>query len=159
MAGPAAAAALGGAGFQVEVFESRPFLGGRATSSTLPCEGAGQAETIDCQHICCRCCVDLLDFYERLGAARPHPFYREFYFLEPGGRISVLRRGRLPAPFHFDDWEWGVDLFAPEPLVFKKLIYEMRFDEVSAVYAAFGQFFIGVRCPVQNLGHWLGIET
>src|SRR5579864_5753548 len=38
----------------------------------------------------------------------------------------------------FDDWEWGVDLFADDPLVFKKLIYEMRFDEVSAVYALFG---------------------
>src|SRR5207253_9131150 len=35
----------------------------------------------------------------------------------------------------FDDWEWGVTLFADGPLVFKKLIYEMRFDEVSAVYA------------------------
>ena len=35
----------------------------------------------------------------------------------------------------FDDWEWGVDLFADDPLVFKKLIYEMRFDEVSADYA------------------------
>ena len=42
-----------------------------------------------------------------------------------------------------DDWEWGVDLFAEDPVVFKKLIYEMRFDEVSAVYALFGQFFIG----------------
>ena len=40
----------------------------------------------------------------------------------------------------FDDWEWGVDLFADDPLVFKKLIYEMRFDEVSAVYALFGSF-------------------
>src|ERR1700680_2073952 len=40
----------------------------------------------------------------------------------------------------FDDWEWGVDLFADDPLVFKKLIYEMRFDEVSAVYALFGHF-------------------
>ena len=39
-----------------------------------------------------------------------------------------------------DDWEWGVDLFAEDPVVFKKLIYEMRFDEVSAVYALFGQF-------------------
>lgn len=45
----------------------------------------------------------------------------------------------------FDDWEWGVDLFADDPLVFKKLIYEMRFDEVSAVYALFGQFYVGVR--------------
>ncbi len=45
----------------------------------------------------------------------------------------------------FDDWEWGVDLFADDPLVFKKLIYEMRFDEVSAVYALFGAFYVGLR--------------
>jgi peroxiredoxin len=52
----------------------------------------------------------------------------------------------------FDDWEWGVDLFADDPLVFKKLIYEMRFDHVSAVYALFGQFFVGLRCPAEQLG-------
>jgi len=51
----------------------------------------------------------------------------------------------------FDDWEWGVDLFADDPLVFKKLIYEMRFDEVSAVYALFGSFYVGVRCPSADL--------
>ncbi len=51
----------------------------------------------------------------------------------------------------FDDWEWGVDLFADEPLVFKKLIYEMRFDHVSAVYALFGQFYVGVRVPAAGL--------
>jgi len=51
----------------------------------------------------------------------------------------------------FDDWEWGVDLFADGPLVFKKLIYEMRFDEVSAVYALFGQFYVGVRVPAAQL--------
>ncbi len=54
-----------------------------------------------------------------------------------------------------DDWEWGVDLFADDPVVFKKLIYEMRFDEVSAVYALFGQFFISVRLPMERLGGWL----
>ncbi len=54
-----------------------------------------------------------------------------------------------------DDWEWGVSLFADDPVVFKKLIYEMRFDEVSAVYALFGQFFIGVRLPVEKLGAWV----
>jgi chlorite dismutase len=42
-----------------------------------------------------------------------------------------------------DDWEWGVDLHAADPLVFKKLIYEMRFDPASSRYAEFGQFFIG----------------
>jgi chlorite dismutase len=58
----------------------------------------------------------------------------------------------------FDDWEWGVDLFADDPLVFKKLIYEMRFDEVSAVYALFGHFYIGVRCPAAELGKLLSGE-
>ena len=58
----------------------------------------------------------------------------------------------------FDDWEWGVDLFADDPLVFKKLIYEMRFDHVSAVYALFGQFFVGVRCPAAGLERLLGGE-
>jgi peroxiredoxin len=58
----------------------------------------------------------------------------------------------------FDDWEWGVDLFADNPLVFKKLIYEMRFDEVSAVYALFGQFYVGVLVPAANLEQLLNGE-
>jgi chlorite dismutase len=58
----------------------------------------------------------------------------------------------------FDDWEWGVDLFADNPLVFKKLIYEMRFDEVSAVYALFGQFYVGIRVPAAGLEKLLGGE-
>jgi len=57
----------------------------------------------------------------------------------------------------FDDWEWGVDLFADDPLVFKKLIYEMRFDEVSAVYALFGAFYIGIRCPAAELPSRLAV--
>jgi len=104
LAGLSAAAALGGAGFDVELFESRPFLGGRATSYTLPGAGGSEAdgETVDnCQHILLRCCTNLLDFYTRLNVRDRIKFYREFYFLEPGGRISVLKRGRLPAPFHF----------------------------------------------------------
>jgi chlorite dismutase len=55
----------------------------------------------------------------------------------------------------FDDWEWGVDLFADDPLVFKKLIYEMRFDEVSAVYALFGTFYVGIKCPASELDRFL----
>jgi chlorite dismutase len=58
----------------------------------------------------------------------------------------------------FDDWEWGVDLFADEPLVFKKLIYEMRFDEVSAVYALFGHFYVGVRVHAAQLEKLLAGE-
>ncbi|HVJ04971.1 MAG TPA: hydrogen peroxide-dependent heme synthase [Candidatus Saccharimonadales bacterium] len=51
----------------------------------------------------------------------------------------------------FDDWEWGVDLFADEPVIFKKLIYEMRFDEVSGVFSNFGAFFVGIRCSAAEL--------
>ncbi len=52
----------------------------------------------------------------------------------------------------FDDWEWAVDLFSNEPVNFKKLIYEMRFDEVSAEYSNFGIFMVGVRCALKDLG-------
>lgn len=57
----------------------------------------------------------------------------------------------------FDDWEWGVDLFADDPLSFKKLIYEMRFDHVSAVYALFGSFYVGIRTPAADLEKVLGL--
>ena len=71
------------------------------------------------------------------------------------GKVQQIITGSVG----FDDWEWGVDLFAPDPMVFKKLIYEMRFDQVSAEYAAFGQFFIGLRCPAAELGKWMGISN
>ena len=102
LAGLSAAAALGSAGFEVDLFEARSFLGGRATSYPLPAADGAEPEVIDnCQHILLRCCVNLLDFYGRMGVRDRIKFYREFYFLEPGGHLSVMRRGRLPAPFHF----------------------------------------------------------
>ena len=104
LAGLSAAAALGGAGFEVDLFESRAFLGGRAASYAVPAGGEEIPETIDnCQHVLLRCCVNLLDVYVRVGVRDRIKFYREFYFIEPGGRISVLRRGRLPAPLHFTE--------------------------------------------------------
>jgi zeta-carotene desaturase len=104
LAGLAAAAALGSSGWEVDLFEARPFLGGRATSYPVPGTENDGAETIDnCQHVLLRCCVNLLDFYQRLGVRERIRFYREFYFIEPGGRLSVLRRGRLPAPLHFTE--------------------------------------------------------
>jgi zeta-carotene desaturase len=91
LAGLAAAAALGGDGYRVRLLESRPFLGGRATSYQTG------GETIDnCQHVLLRCCVNLLDFYSRLGVSGDIVFHREFYFLEPGGRCSIMRRS-LPS--------------------------------------------------------------
>ncbi|HLH19152.1 MAG TPA: hydroxysqualene dehydroxylase HpnE [Bryobacteraceae bacterium] len=102
LAGLSAAAALGGAGFEVDVFEARPFPGGRAASYAAPAQEGAETEIIDnCQHVLLRCCTNLLDFYTRLGVRDRIRFYREFYFLEPGGRLSILRRGRLPAPLHF----------------------------------------------------------
>ena len=71
-----------------------------------------------------------------------------------GRRYAEQVKQIISGSIGMDDWEWGVDLFADNPVVFKKLIYEMRFDEVSAVYALFGQFFIGVRLPVEKLGDW-----
>jgi hydrogen peroxide-dependent heme synthase len=72
-----------------------------------------------------------------------------------GRRYADQVRQIITGSIGMDDWEWGVDLFAEDPVVFKKLIYEMRFDEVSAVYALFGQFFLGVRLPAEKLGEWL----
>jgi chlorite dismutase len=68
-----------------------------------------------------------------------------------GRRYAGEVRQIITGSIGFDDWEWGVDLFAEDPLVFKKLIYEMRFDEVSAVYALFGTFYVGLRVPVSGL--------
>ena len=72
-----------------------------------------------------------------------------------GRRYGDVVKQIISGSIGMDDWEWGVDLFADDPVVFKKLIYEMRFDEVSAVYALFGQFFLGVRLPVDRLHSWL----
>lgn len=72
-----------------------------------------------------------------------------------GRRYAGEVRQIITGSIGFDDWEWGVDLFADDPLVFKKLIYEMRFDEVSAIYALFGQFYVGVRCLAAQLGSLL----
>jgi chlorite dismutase len=64
------------------------------------------------------------------------------------GQVTQIISGSVG----FDDWEWGVDLFADDPLVFKKLVYEMRFDEASAVYGLFGVFYVGLHFPATELG-------
>ncbi|MGH9588347.1 MAG: hydrogen peroxide-dependent heme synthase [Acidobacteriaceae bacterium] len=67
-----------------------------------------------------------------------------------GNRVRQIISGSIG----LDDWEWGVDLFADDPAVFKQLIYEMRFDEASSLYAAFGSFYVGVRLPIDQLEGW-----
>ena len=64
------------------------------------------------------------------------------------GQVTQIISGSIG----FDDWEWGVDLFADDPLVFKKLVYEMRFDEASAMYGLFGTFYVGLRFAAKELG-------
>jgi len=67
------------------------------------------------------------------------------------GRVTQIISGSIG----FDDWEWGVDLFADDPLVFKKLIYEMRFDEASVWYAEFGPFYVGLQFSASELTQYL----
>jgi peroxiredoxin len=67
------------------------------------------------------------------------------------GQVTQIISGSIG----FDDWEWGVDLFADDPLVFKRLVYEMRFDEASAVYGQFGAFYMGIRFPAAKLSTFL----
>jgi chlorite dismutase len=80
---------------------------------------------------------------ERQRMMREHGMIGRHY----AGRVTQIISGSIG----FDDWEWGVDLFADDPLVFKKLVYEMRFDEASAVYGLFGTFFVGLRFPARQL--------
>jgi hydrogen peroxide-dependent heme synthase len=68
------------------------------------------------------------------------------------GRVTQVISGSIG----YDDWEWGVDLFAADPLVFKKLIYEMRFDEASAKFAEFGPFYTGMQFSSEQLAAFLG---
>jgi chlorite dismutase len=68
-----------------------------------------------------------------------------------GRRYADSVKQIITGSIGLDDWEWGVTLFSDDMVVFKRLIYEMRFDEVSAAYALFGQFFVGIRVPSADL--------
>src|SRR5436305_13817769 len=97
ISGLAAGCALAEAGFQVTVFERRPYVGGRASSYELP----GTEEVVDnCQHVLLGCCTNLLDFYGRIGASENIRWFDRLTFVEPGGRRSEIGPSLLPAPFH-----------------------------------------------------------
>jgi chlorite dismutase len=72
---------------------------------------------------------------------------------EYAGRILQVITGSTG----LDDWEWGVTLFAADPVDLKQCVYEMRFDAASAVYAEFGPFFTGLLAPVDELMSRLGL--
>ena len=65
------------------------------------------------------------------------------------GRVVQVIAGAIG----LDAWEWGVTLFAADPLEFKKIVTEMRFDEASALYGEFGAFYVGKRVEARA---WLG---
>ena len=97
LAGLSAGSALADAGYRIELFERRPYLGGRASSYELP----GTGEVVDnCQHVLLGCCTNLIDFYRRLGVEQQIRWYDEITFILPGGRPSTLTPGALPPPFH-----------------------------------------------------------
>jgi hydrogen peroxide-dependent heme synthase len=82
-------------------------------------------------------------FERRASMMREHGMIGRHY----AGKVTQVISGSIG----FDDWEWGVDLFADDPLVFKRLIYEMRFDEASAKFAEFGPFYTGLQFAPANL--------
>jgi len=97
LAGLAAGCALADSGFEVVLYERRPYLGGRASSYQHP----GTGEVVDnCQHVLLGCCTNLVDFYRRLGVEDKIRWYDRLTFLEPGGRASVIEPSSLPAPLH-----------------------------------------------------------
>lgn len=73
-----------------------------------------------------------------------------------GRRYSGMVTQIVTGSMGLDDWEWGVTLFSDDPLQFKKLVYEMRFDEVSARFADFGPFYVGRRLFPEGLRGYLG---
>lgn len=67
------------------------------------------------------------------------------------GKITQMIGGSIG----LDDWEWGVTLFADDPLQFKKVVTDMRFDEVSARYGEFGSFYVGTKLNAESLAQLL----
>jgi chlorite dismutase len=74
---------------------------------------------------------------------------------EYAGRISQV----IASSVGLDEFEWGVTLFSDELTDIKDVVYEMRFDEASARYGEFGDFYVGRRFPPADLGAYLAGET
>jgi zeta-carotene desaturase len=98
IAGIAAALRLSERGVAVTLVETRKKLGGRATSFV----DARTGMTIDnCQHVAMACCTNYLDLCGRLGVLDKIRWQRDIFWVEEGGRVSVMQPGMLPAPMHF----------------------------------------------------------
>ncbi|MFM2046403.1 MAG: hypothetical protein RL383_480 [Actinomycetota bacterium] len=85
------------------------------------------------------------------------PFEQRKELMEEHGRSGRNFAGRVvqlvTGSAGLDDFEWGVTLFAVHPDDLKEVVYTMRFDEASAVYAEFGAFYVGIVTPVAELVH------
>jgi hydrogen peroxide-dependent heme synthase len=90
-------------------------------------------------------------FEQRTAMMREHGMIGRTY----AGTVTQIISGSIG----FDDWEWGVDLFADDPVVFKKLIYEMRFDQASADYGEFGPFYVGLQFAPTQVTEWIEGRT
>jgi chlorite dismutase len=90
-------------------------------------------------------------FEKRAAMMREHGFIGRAY----SGQVTQIISGSVG----LDDWEWGVDLFADDPLVFKKLVYELRFDEATADFGEFGPFYVGLQFRVADLPRLLAGQT
>lgn len=91
----------------------------------------------------------MLPMEERRSLMRSHGMIGRSY----AGKVKQVITGSVG----FDDWEWGVTLFADDVLQFKKLVYEMRFDEVSARYGEFGAFYVGNRLDIDQIHSYMSI--
>lgn len=91
----------------------------------------------------------MLSMQERQEMMRSHGLIGRSY----AGRVKQIIGGSVG----FDDWEWGVTLFANDPLEFKHIVYEMRFDEVSARFGEFGNFLVGNVLNVETLAKKLEV--
>ena len=92
----------------------------------------------------------MLPMEERKNLMRSHGMIGRQY----AGKVKQIITGSVG----FDDYEWGVTLFADDVLQFKKLVYEMRFDEVSARYGEFGAFFVGNILSEEKIGSFLHVN-
>ncbi|AGX06645.1 MULTISPECIES: hydrogen peroxide-dependent heme synthase [Bacillus] len=91
----------------------------------------------------------MLPMEDRRNMMRSHGMIGRQY----AGKVKQVITGSVG----FDDYEWGVTLFADDVLQFKKLVYEMRFDEVSARYGEFGSFFVGNLLLEDQVGSFLNV--
>jgi chlorite dismutase len=91
----------------------------------------------------------MLPMEERREMMKSHGMIGRAY----AGKVTQIITGSVG----LDDWEWGVTLFSDDPLHFKKLVYEMRFDEVSARFGEFGQFLVGNALSEHELERLLNV--